>query len=264
MRKKTVFGTYEWAVLNANFIAGCHHDCKYCYSKEMAIRFKRKQPQTWKDEEIDLKRFSREFGKVEGTIMFPSSHDITPQNLEYALTFINKLLFPGNNILIVTKPHLECVKSICNNFRNFKVNILFRFSIGSNNSETLLFWEPNAPSFEERFESLRFAYNEGFKTSVSSEPFLDNSIPDLIQAIDPFVTDSIWVGKANFLKRRLKVNGITDTKSIEMADRLIESQNVEKIKDLFNILNENPKVKWKESIKKVLNINISTEKGLDQ
>ena len=39
-----VFGTYEWAVKNFNIVSGCSHNCKYCYSKEMAIRFKRKTP----------------------------------------------------------------------------------------------------------------------------------------------------------------------------------------------------------------------------
>ena len=33
---KRLFGTKEWADVNFNFINGCTHDCKYCYSKEMA------------------------------------------------------------------------------------------------------------------------------------------------------------------------------------------------------------------------------------
>ena len=49
--EKQVFGTYEWAVSNANFINGCFHNCKYCYSKEMAIRFKRKTASNWELEE---------------------------------------------------------------------------------------------------------------------------------------------------------------------------------------------------------------------
>lgn len=49
---KPVFGTTEWAASNVNYLKGCSNDCKYCYSKEMSIRFKRKTPETWKNEEV--------------------------------------------------------------------------------------------------------------------------------------------------------------------------------------------------------------------
>lgn len=34
---KPVFGTTEWAASNVNYLKGCSNDCKYCFSKEMAI-----------------------------------------------------------------------------------------------------------------------------------------------------------------------------------------------------------------------------------
>jgi DNA repair photolyase len=221
MNNKTVFGTYEWAVKNANFINGCSHDCKYCYSKEMAIRYKRKLPSNWKIEEINPKQLAKKFKKIDGTIMFPSSHDITPENLNQSIIFIQNLLEPGNRILIVSKPHLTVIKEICNRFIDYKENILFRFTIGSLNSAILKFWEPNAPSFEERFDALKLAYHNGFKTSISCEPLLDNKPIQLIAVLEPFVTDSIWVGKANFLLRRLKMNGFNDPETIHMAEKLI-------------------------------------------
>jgi len=49
---KQVFGTTEWATHNENCINGCSHDCKYCYSKSMAIQYKRKTPENWQDEEL--------------------------------------------------------------------------------------------------------------------------------------------------------------------------------------------------------------------
>lgn len=39
---KLTSGTKEWADTNVNIYSGCKHDCKYCYSKRMAIRFGRK------------------------------------------------------------------------------------------------------------------------------------------------------------------------------------------------------------------------------
>ena len=89
---KQVFGTYEWAVENANFISGCAHNCKYCYSKEMAIRFKRKTSKNWEKEEINAAQLIKKVKKVDGLIMYPSSHDITPINLQYSITFLQKLL----------------------------------------------------------------------------------------------------------------------------------------------------------------------------
>jgi len=264
MKNKTIFGTYEWAVKNANYINGCSHDCKYCYSKEMAIRYKRKQPNNWKVEEINPTQLVKKFKKVDGTIMFPSSHDISPDNLDSSIQFIQKLLDPGNNVLIVTKPHLSVIMAICDTFKPYKRKILFRFTIGSSNSKILRFWEPNAPSFEERLESMKFAFNNGFKTSVSCEPMLDDKTLDLVYILEPFVTDSIWIGKANFLIRRLKMNGINDPKTFAEANKLLKIQNNTDILLLYESLRNNKKIKWKDSIKKIANLELASASGLDK
>lgn len=262
--EKQVFGTYEWAVENANFISGCSHNCKYCYSREMAIRFKRKTSLNWQNEEVNFKQLEKNAKKVNGVIMFPSSHDITPENLTNSIKFLKKLLNQENEILIVTKPHLVVIKTICKEFKAYKNKILFRFTIGSNNSETLKFWEPNAPDYEERKQCLIYAFNRGFSTSVSCEPMLDENTIELVEELTPFVTNSIWLGKMNFLLRRLNMNGINDIETIEKAKKLIEIQSDENIKKLYDQLSTNDKVKWKESIKKVVKIKISTIKGQDK
>jgi len=254
--EKKAFGTLEWACTNVNFISGCYHDCKYCYAKSMAVRFKRKTKTNWKIEEIREKSIPKSFKKFEGRVMFPSSHDIQPKHINESLKVIRTILESGNEILIVTKPHRECIEAICEEFKKYKDKILFRFTIGSIDSETLEFWEPNAPSFEERFECLEHAYLKGFKTSVSAEPFLDDNVYDVIDITMPFLTDSIWVGKANKLASRLKFNGVTDSKSLKAAKELDEWQaNDDNIIALYNRYKKNKKVMWKESIKKVLDKN---------
>ncbi len=260
---KCVFGTYEWAEHNANFIDGCKHDCRYCYSKEMAIRFRRKTPKNWQNEEIRKRIFKKIFKKLDGKIMFPSSHDIHPEHLKETMNFLSKILKAGNSVLLVTKPHLSCIKTICEQFHNFKEKIIFRFTIGSSNSETLKFWEPGAPDFSERFESLKLAFNDGFETSLSCEPMLDQEIEDVVKKASPYITDYIWIGKANFLLRRLKINGLNDDTTLKRAEELIEMQSDKNISKLFGILSSNKKVKWKESIKKVVGLKIPTVKGLD-
>ena len=161
--------------------------------------------------------------------MVPSSHDITPAHLSECLTFLKNILSPGNEVLIVSKPHLDCVKAICNELCGFKDKILFRFTIGSSDSNTLKFWEPNAPDFAERLESLKYAFSEGYQTSVSSEPMLDDNIGDVIDQVSPFVTDTIWLGKANHLRSRLALNGENDPVTIQKAEQLIAWQEDENI-----------------------------------
>jgi len=262
-KDKQVFGTTEWAVENANFINGCYHDCKYCYSKEMAIRFKRKTPATWHIEEVVSNPKKIKIKKVDGMIMFPSSHDITPMNLALSIEFLRNLLDSGNEVLIVTKPHLDVIKEICTKFENYKNKILFRFTIGSINSETLKFWEVYAPSFAERKESLIYAYKNGFSTSVSCEPMLDDTTEELVKSLLPYITDSIWIGKANFLLRRLKMNGNDDPETLRKAQELNSMQSDGNIKTLYKKLKNNKMIKWKESIKKIVDLEIPTVKGLD-
>ncbi|BBE17585.1 radical SAM domain protein [Aquipluma nitroreducens] len=262
-KEKLVAGTGEWASQNANFINGCAHDCKYCYAKSMAVRFKRKTVDSWKIEEVNSARLQTKLKKKDGYTMFPSSHDISPENLSYSLEFMKRLLENGHHILVVTKPHLSVIESICESFDCYKDKILFRFTIGSSDSETLNFWEPYAPSFEERLASLKHAHLLGFHTSVSCEPALDINTLKLVNILLPYVTDAIWIGLPNRLKGILKVNGATDFATSVRAEELIAGQSLEWVKDLYGKLKRNPRVKWKDSIKKIVNIERSTRKGLD-
>ncbi len=251
--KSIQFGTHEWADENFNFINGCEHDCKYCYSKEMAIRFKRKTPDSWSDEEVRKGFLDKKFTKRPGTIMFPSSHDITPRHINQTIQVLTLLLQAGNHLLIVTKPHLSCIKRICQDLEEYKNQIIFRFTIGSSNSGILKFWEPGAPSFEERLESLQLAFSLGFQTSISAEPILDTEPELLVKKLLPFVTESLWLGKANFLLKRMKTNGVKDKNSFRKANDLILWQTDDmNILRLVNQFEKDPHIKWKESIKKVI------------
>ena len=87
-------------------------------------------------------------------------------------------------------------------FGSFKEQILFRFSIGACDDRILSYWEPNAPSYNERKQCLIYAHQAGFQTSVSVEPMLDSAnIDTLIGELLPYVTHSIWIGKMNHLGR---------------------------------------------------------------
>lgn len=262
---KCVFGTLEWADRNENIISGCVHDCLYCYSKEMAIRYKRKTAFTWKNEIVNEIKLQKKASFKQGKIMFPSSHDITPDHLNTTLKHLEKLLELGNDLLIVSKPHLKCIKKLCENLDSYKKQILFRFTVGSKNSEVLRFWEPGAPDFDEREEALKYAQKKGFRTSVSIEPMLDtvDNTLVLVRRVLPYVTDAIWIGTPNFLRRRLKMNGQLNKETEKCIGQFAIWHTDDEIRRLYKSLKSEPKVKWKESIKKIVGITVPTSKGLD-
>ena len=78
---------------------------------------------------------------------------------------VKQLLDNGNDVLIVSKPHLECIQRLCTLPSE---HILFRFTIGAYDDDTLRFWEPGAPPYDERLASLKYAFDAGFKTSVNA------------------------------------------------------------------------------------------------
>ncbi|MCK9404405.1 MAG: hypothetical protein M0Q26_13525 [Chitinophagaceae bacterium] len=263
MSNLTVFGTKEWAPQSANIVEGCSNNCKYCYAREMAVRFGRREPDKWNMEVYRADWASKKYNPTNGRIMFPSTHDITKGNLSWVIQFLSRILEAGNEVLIVTKPQPECIKSICDSFRQYRDKIMFRFTIGSLDDRVLSFWEPGASKFTERLLSIQYAYFNGYKTSVSCEPMLDGHPELLAEVFLPYVTDAMWFGKPNFLIRRLSRNGFVDNISYKAAMTLQQTFSDDFIHKLFCRYESNPKIKWKESIKKVLNISIPEEIGLD-
>lgn len=257
-------GTKEWSTESANFISGCQNNCSYCFSRATAIYNKRKTQDNWKEEIVKRDKLNKSWRLREGgRIMFPSSHDITPQHLAESIQFIKNILFPGNEILIVSKPHLECIKAICDEFVDYKDEILFRFTIGSANDETLKFWEPGAPSFNERIASLKFAYDAGYQTSISCEPMLDNNIGEVIDIVRLYVTHSIWLGKMAKMKWRLEMNTeITDELKVK-ANQLYAWQSDKEIRALYEIYKNDSLIHWKGEIKTIVGIPIG-EIGSDE
>ena len=179
--------------------------------------------------------------------MFPTSHDISPLNINECVEVLKGMLEVGNDVLIVSKPHRECIEVLCEELEQYKSQIVFRFSVGSLDSKILKLWEPGAPSFEERFGCLKYAFEKGFVTSVSMEPILDTSednIVKLVETLLPYVNDSIWLGKMNRLRSTLSNNKITHLD--DEANKLIASQSDARIKSLYSRLNSYEKLKYKE------------------
>lgn len=250
-QREITSGTREWADHNVNCIKGCFNNCRYCYAKMMAKRFGRCTEDTWKDMIIKNSAVEKKYGKYKGRVMFPSSHDIidSPEVKEACFIVIKKLLEAGNDILITTKPKLSITKDIIGQFYSFKEQLQFRFTITSLNNRLLSFWEPNAPTYEERFASLKYAYEKNFRTSVSIEPFLDHTPQTLINMLSPYVTESIWLGPMNYIPK----NGIRNGDEQRYAV-IRKKYEIDRLYDIYKNLKDFPLIRFKDSMVNRLNL----------
>jgi len=257
-RRKITTGTREWADHNVNCIRGCFNNCRYCYAKMMAKRFKRSTDDGWKTMTIREDVLKRNFRRLPGRVMFPSTHDIVdiPPFKEACFVALGKLLKSKNVVLVTTKPRLTVIKEIADRFQKYKSQIQFRFTITSIRNETLEFWEPNAPRFGERLSCLRFAFLRGFRTSVSIEPFLDYNPTELVEIVEPFITESVWVGRMNYISR---IHASKDEEPYYNEVR--KNYETPHLLEIFNRLKGHSNIRFKDSIKIQLGVD-NTQRNL--
>jgi len=257
-------GTREWAPHSDNCATGCEHNCKYCYARYDAVRrWKRVPASAWTTPVLRTKSLKEKKKKLDGAVMFPTQHDITPSLLGACMKMIDKHLKAGNRLLIVSKPHLYCIDAITEMVPDeLKDQILFRFTIGSAKDEVLSFWEPGAPCFGERAASLKMAQRRGFETSVSSEPLLSPTVDDalaLVAHLEPHVTQSIWIGMLNKAGSRVEIEGPEEQAEL---DRVLRGQTVENVRAIYEALKDQPLIRWKDSYKEALGLDAAEESEL--
>ena len=200
-----------------------------------------------------------------GIVGFPTSHDITPTNIDAYLEVLDKFLIAKNEVLIVSKPHFDCIKKICQMGSQYKDKILFRFTIGAMDDNILKFWDTNAPLYKERKKALIYARENGFKTSISMEPLLDASnVVEIATDLVEYVTDYIWIGKMKYTAYfRNKAQKEGDLLMLKHATDIENGQTKKRIKEIYDEFEKKPelfkKIKWKDSYKDVLGIENDNE-----
>lgn len=244
---KSITGTKEWAEKNENLFQGkCPNNCIYCYAHANISQYKQNP-----EYRLNKEQLTRTFERRKYKTMYPSTHDIHFENIKDHVTFLKNFLKSGNEVLIVTKPRYECIETLCSELQIYKGQIEFRFTIGSSRSEILKYYEPDAPDFAERIKCLTTAFFSGYKTSLSIEPMLDTFPEGVIERVIDYVSGDIWIGKMNHAKARLSLNGHADKK--KRVQDLVDWQNDDKnILSLVKRLSHYPRIKWKDSIQKVI------------
>jgi len=250
MKKRRVRKFNDWTGTTVNCCTGCSNNCRYCYAKGMAVRFKRVAAEQWGIERIRQKDVDKKYKKFNEMVMFPSSHDITPVNYDACATVLKKLTDAGNEVLVVSKPRFECIARLCDSFQAHRDQILFRFTIGAMDDDILSFWEPGAPPFGERIRSLCYAYYSGYQTSVSIEPMLQSErIVELVDVLEPIVTESIWIGKMNHIKKNIVID---TARTAQALQRIEQGQRDEAIGEIYETLKDRPIIRWKGSIRNIV------------
>ena len=163
------FGVQQWADESYNFMdkgLRCPNRCLYCYMNPINHHFGRDE---YEDTIVDgVLNFRVNKAKVDKgwrnvksgvkqkTIMMPSSHDIFMEGggAEAFCVIATKMIKAGHFVLCVSKPRLDVIRYICDKMEGFKDKFMFRFTIPTNDNDLIKQWETQAPSFEERFESL--------------------------------------------------------------------------------------------------------------
>lgn len=245
-------GTAEWAETRLNISKGCPHGCLYCYACHIALRYKSIGCRDeWRNEKLTQNAFRTSFPLKKGVVMFPSSHDITPLNLYRYTEVLRLALEAGNQMLIVSKPHLDSIQKIVGEMVRFRSQILFRFTIGSLDDDLTHFWEPGAPLPGERLAALAHTFNAGYDTSVSIEPMLAGveGTLQVVEAVYRHVSETIWIGKLRKPRERADMTAPGVARAVELIKG---QQSDSEILRLGELLSDNPKIRWKDSISKIL------------
>lgn len=190
-------GTKEWCERNCNLVQGCKYGCRYCYARWMSHRFGRIDWDDWTVAWETTPIQNIELRKCSGRVLIASTHDVFPEIEERYLEAMEIHLKKGNSLLMVSKPYLKAIKTICETLESYRKQIMFRFTITSNNNEILTHWEPFAPLYKERKEALLYAHNVDFQTSISCEPYLKTPV-QLYNELEEYVTDTFWIGPMNY------------------------------------------------------------------
>jgi DNA repair photolyase len=237
---------------------GCENDCIYCFARHATTRFassfiNKEQPWTEPVKIESLKKARA--GQT--TILFPFTHDITEINVNDCIDFVKMQIASETNVIIVTKARRSVTTKMCEALKEHRDQVMFRFTIGSMSNDTLIFWEPGAPSFEERIESIEIASEMGFDVSAGLTPYLDINEDDTVRLIEYLngmdeINRHVWISKMNNPMPALSCAGRIDETTMSTARELAASQTREHILSLHDRVKHLPKVRYISNVSSII------------
>jgi DNA repair photolyase len=243
-------GTREWSDHSANLYLGCTNGCKYCYACARARRVKQIQSAAEWLTPRPLRTVKHYRRRVSGVIMFPTTHDITLANLPQCAAYLEEMLRPGNQVLIVSKPSLVCIEHLTQRLSPWRKQIELRFTISACDNALIRYWEPGAPTVAERVAALDCARNADYRVSISMEPMLDpENVALFVHNLENWRPETIWIGKMNDIRRRVHI--VTEEDRRHVAD-IYAGQTDDRILSIVRALKDDPLIRWKDSIQEVI------------
>jgi len=271
--KRTPAGANMWSHINMGAFNGCEYGCRYCYASCRKLQLKQINS---KNKYIPTPRKMSSIlselapGKIKligkpATIMFPNTHDITENTIDYSIEVIKKIMERKAvaKILLVTKPNLGCTRKVIDRLRDYQKNIEIRVTIGSKDQSILDFWEPGAPEYEERIACLTYMTGAGFHTSVSTIPMLDNNIEAVVRDVRNITSRDIWIGVIRHPEVRIKRNTDNDATYMDRMNELLTEKDEDRIKELYAKYGKDKKIRWASDLRPLLGLEPLKERGLD-
>lgn len=202
-----------------------------------------------------------------GTVMFPTTHDLTSGTAEAWVFKLRALIEAKNKVLIVSKAPLEIVNLIQAAALNrksphapidgWRERTELRVTLGTLSVDVARFWEPGAPTPSERLKAVEEVRAIGVTVSASMEPLLspESAGATVAALLNAGVNGEIWIGCANKLRLRTAwCSGLPGLEA-EIA-RLEDWQTPEAMREVYCGLKGHPQVRWKDSYQKALGIDV--------
>lgn len=225
-----------------NIQLGCDRNCVFCYGAEGADRRNQRKRKDWDFPVINLNKVNRKYRKTSKRIMFPTTHDITENNIEACLVVLKRLLEVGNHVLIVSKMSSKIFERLTTELWEFRQQLEVRITITAKDQLIKSIFERNSPWTEDQLLILESVLKLNLPISVSIEPFLEEDPTRLIQELMARGITSIWIGPMNHRGRLRKISQII-ADNFDYLERIYSPQNLQLIySNCFNLMKENPRV----------------------
>lgn len=253
MKQYNGTGTREMADDSVSLFKGCEGGCLACWNTASEIK-RGHLLQNCRTISVPKETFKTPEQMKGKRIFCFYGHNISMSNIQIIIEYLLTLLQSGKEVLIVSKPWLECIKLLVDALSNFKDNIIFCHTITSIDDRKLMFMEPGTSLFKERIDSLDFTLETGYVTDVIIEPFWDEDPSELISIISA-KANQIWFGKANHLEYRCKMNGVWDQPHVPaIVQKILHWQRPERLQEIYDTHKDNSKIIWKKEFLEAINI----------